>query len=882
MNRAFTNFLLVGMLTAVVTSTAPAAEAAKAAPNKYAVMVGISQYADKAIKPRVHAEDDVRALYKLFTNPEVGGYAKENVRLLEGNPAGDAKKATRTEFLAALKWISETAQAGDDVLFTFIGEGGPLGDSGDRRCYFLADSTWKGRNKDSVTVEEIEEAFKKLKAKNVCVLLDVDFTGFQDDKSGGVAIAEPTLGRAPYREFLGDDGTDDHLPIAGRIAFLATNGLSPSLDLKDHGLFTTVLMQALTGKADNEGYEPDGLVTIDELIKYLNTQLPKLARENGKTEKEKDQEHVILAALSSHFVLVKNPDADKNRIKRLKLLETLIEEKKLPAEMAGEARTYLDQMPKLKKRQELRKAFQAFVDDPTKIAELTAKRAEILESMKMKRTEALSFARKVMEAIDVIQKDYVKEVNPGLMASWAVRELHSAVEEKVSDALETKLQDVKTMREGALLLLVAEARQDLGLREDLDGQKDLTITLQRMLGKLDPHTTYFDPETTEKMRREIESRFTGIGVQIRKDLASDQLLVVTPIKGSPAYRAGLWAGDIVTRIKREVDSLGNALSDQQEKDVPTKGMPVNRAVKLIQGQSGSKVILTIKREGRAEEFDVPIIRAEIEVESVLGAKRKNDDSWDYVIDHENKIGYIRLTSFARTSAKDMQRIMVDLVTKEKIKGFVLDLRFNPGGLLDAAVQITDLFIGDGTIVSIRPRADIGREKRFKGQWEGSLLGFPMVCLINGYSASGSEIVSAALQDHERARIFGERSYGKGSVQNLLDFDIFDTKTNTTQKAEIKLTTATFWRPSGKNLNKASTSGKDEDTWGVTPDTTTKLTAKERRDLAEYQRNLETIERPDRRGKEKSDFKDRQLDAALEYLRGQIKLTAKLPPVKSEG
>lgn len=882
MNRAFTNFLLVGMLTAVVTSTAPAAEAAKAAPNKYAVMVGISQYADKAIKPRVHAEDDVRALYKLFTNPEVGGYAKENVRLLEGNPAGDAKKATRAEFLAALKWISETAQAGDDVLFTFIGEGGPLGDSGDRRCYFLADSTWKGRNKDSVTVEEIEEAFKKLKAKNVCVLLDVDFTGFQDDKSGGVAIAEPTLGRAPYREFLGDDGTDDHLPIAGRIAFLATNGLSPSLDLKDHGLFTTVLMQALTGKADNEGYEPDGLVTIDELIKYLNTQLPKLARENGKTEKEKDQEHVILAALSSHFVLVKNPDADKNRIKRLKLLETLIEEKKLPAEMAGEARTYLDQMPKLKKRQELRKAFQAFVDDPTKIAELTAKRAEILESMKMKRTEALSFARKVMEAIDVIQKDYVKEVNPGLMASWAVRELHSAVEEKVSDALETKLQDVKTMREGALLLLVAEARQDLGLREDLDGQKDLTITLQRMLGKLDPHTTYFDPETTEKMRREIESRFTGIGVQIRKDLASDQLLVVTPIKGSPAYRAGLWAGDIVTRIKREVDSLGNALSDQQEKDVPTKGMPVNRAVKLIQGQSGSKVILTIKREGRAEEFDVPIIRAEIEVESVLGAKRKNDDSWDYVIDHENKIGYIRLTSFARTSAKDMQRIMVDLVTKEKIKGFVLDLRFNPGGLLDAAVQITDLFIGDGTIVSIRPRADIGREKRFKGQWEGSLLGFPMVCLINGYSASGSEIVSAALQDHERARIFGERSYGKGSVQNLLDFDIFDTKTNTTQKAEIKLTTATFWRPSGKNLNKASTSGKDEDTWGVTPDTTTKLTAKERRDLAEYQRNLETIERPDRRGKEKSDFKDRQLDAALEYLRGQIKLTAKLPPVKSEG
>jgi carboxyl-terminal processing protease len=256
-----------------------------------------------------------------------------------------------------------------------------------------------------------------------------------------------------------------------------------------------------------------------------------------------------------------------------------------------------------------------------------------------------------------------------------------------------------------------------------------------------------------------------------------------------------------------------------------------------------------------------------------------------MIDRENKIGYIRLTSFARTSARDIQKVMKELVDKEKIKGFVLDLRFNPGGLLDAANQITDLYIGDGTIVSIRPRPDEAgriREKKFKGQWDGSLLGFPMVCLVNGYSASGSEIVSAALQDHERARIFGERSYGKGSVQNLLDFDIYDPQTFKTLKAEIKLTTATFWRPSGKNLNKASTSGKDEDTWGVTPDTTIKLSAKERRDLAEYQRNLETIERPDRRGKDKNDFKDRQLDAALQYLRGQIKLAGKVSPARDDG
>src|SRR5207237_1514097 len=165
-----------------------------------------------------------------------------------------------------------------------------------------------------------------------------------------------------------------------------------------------------------------------------------------------------------------------------------------------------------------------------------------------------------------------------------------------------------------------------------------------------------------------------------------------------------------------------------------------------------------------------------------------------------------------------------------IKGSVLDLRFNPGGLLDSAVKISDLFIDDGLIVSVRPR--VGRETRFTGFREGSLLDFPMVCMVNGMSASGSEIVSAALQDHKQAYIVGERSYGKGSVQNIQRYE----------DGEIKLTTASFWRPSNKNLNKSSTSGKDEDEWGVTPDKVVSLTAKERDDLFEAQHNSEICRR----------------------------------------
>src|SRR5262249_34765112 len=162
-------------------------------------------------------------------------------------------------------------------------------------------------------------------------------------------------------------------------------------------------------------------------------------------------------------------------------------------------------------------------------------------------------------------------------------------------------------------------------------------------------------------------------------------------------------------------------------------------------------------------------------------------------------------------------------------------RFNPGGLLDSAVHISDLFIDDGLIVTIKPRS--GAETSYVGRSKGSYTTFPMVCLVNGYSASGSEIVAAALQDHNRAMVLGTRSYGKGSVQTIIPFPETGGK--------LKLTTATFWRPSGQNLNKASTKGRPEDDWGVKPDKgfEVKLPPKELFDLQEYLKDGEVIARP---------------------------------------
>jgi carboxyl-terminal processing protease len=379
-----------------------------------------------------------------------------------------------------------------------------------------------------------------------------------------------------------------------------------------------------------------------------------------------------------------------------------------------------------------------------------------------------------------------------------------------------------------------------------------------MLSHLDPYTTYIDPDTLSQFERDIRKNYSGIGIQIRKHAERDELLVVTPIKGSPAYKAGIKAGDIITTIKRDVDSDGNPLDKTEV--IETKGLPLNDAVKKVLGKPNTKVKLVVERDGKA--FDLEITRATIELETVMGFKRNTDDSWDYMIDPESKIAYIRLTGFAGNTARDLSRVMAKL-DDQGVKGVILDLRFNPGGLLRSAVTISDLFIDDGPIVSVRPR--VGREEKHTGRRAGSYLNFPMVCLVNSGSASASEIVSACLQDHKRAVIMGERSYGKGSVQNIQPFD----------GGQLKLTIATFWRPSNKNLNKSSTPGKDDDEWGVTPDKDfiLKLTRTDREALAEYQHDTEVI-RP-RDAKEKQpDFKDRQRDMAVEYLQKQIRTASK--------
>jgi len=819
----------------------------------FVVLVGIDDYKDPQIKDRKHAEADAKALYDLFVSKDHLGVKADDIKLFLGgeDKKRNAQAATHANIVAALQWLDKNAGKDDLVIFGFFGNGAP---SGERAVYFTTDSTFKNRGKDALAAGDIEQAIDKLKSQRFIALLDVNFLGFD---AGKETAPDPNLANF-YREFLGNEEAKSQ---PSRVVFLANSGLKPSLNLKDHGIFAEAVIQGLKGNADKEGYEPDGNITVGELAKFVRSTVPKLAREFGKSDEDKAQLPVIIEGQSSDFIVDFNPAAHPLALKRIEAFEKIAKDKAFDKAILEEGVDLLTLMPKLEAQQALRKIYQKLADEKLDVADFQRERQDILASTRLAERDAGNYAITVLKAAEVVRQEFFKETNTGAMVNTAVEGLFKQVNEKIPSAIKDKLALTKTMKKADLLKLLQEARTHLGKREDLGEGKDVTISLHSMLNKLDKHTGYIDPSTVKRLETEIQGHFFGIGVQIRKNFAKDMLQVVTPIRGSPAYKAKMFAGDTITTIIREVDDKGNKLPEP--KVLNTKGMSTEEAVKNIIGPEGTPIKLIVEREGEAKPMEFNLLRGKVEVESLMGYKRNDDDSWSYVVDPENKICYVRLTQFTRSSYRDLEQVMRKLY-KAGIKGFILDLRFNPGGLLDQAVKISDLFIDDGLVVTIRPRS--GPETSYVGKSDGSYTTFPMVCLINGGSASASEIVSACLQDHGRAIILGTRSYGKGSVQNIQPFET---------GGLLKLTTATFWRPSNRNLNRSITS-KDEDDWGVIPNKgyLVKMSKKEENDLQDFQRDQEIIRRPDKRGEASKEFTDSQLEAALQYLRQQIRTANK--------
>jgi C-terminal peptidase prc len=894
---------LLGALAVLPALALPlrAEEARK--PQSYAVLVGVGKYDDASIQARPHAEDDAKALYDLFTNKDHLGVPGDHVKLLLSGARDEkrhSQEATKDNILKAAKWVATEAKRDDLVLFAFVGQGAALGEHADRIAYFAADSSVKEPAKTAVLATALGEDLDKLQSHQVCLFVDVFFKGYKPAKGG--TPADPNVrGSSFFREFLGKDKDDDEedSPAPGRALFLASGSgrfLSPDGD--KNGTFTQALLDGLKGKADKEGYEPDGVVTVDELGKYLRTTLPGLVRERVANEKDRPT-FAFITGEDAHFVLTHNPAVEAAVNKRIdKFAAVAKDNNKLTPEIVREGKALLNRMPRLESQRNLRKEYQALADGKETVDKFLENRAKLLDGTKLSRKAARDFARTVLDAIDIVKKNYVKDVSKGQLVDWAVRGLYRSLDEKVPEAIAKRLGEAKDMKTAELLALLADAREHLGKREDLDKHKDIDDALLRMLRHLDPYTTFYTPDELRHAETDVSGEFIGVGIQVRKDADTDQLQVITPIFGSPAFKAGVQAGDVITAITRLVDDTGKPLDKPQV--VPTKGMTVNDAVSTIFGPPGSKVKLTVARKGADKPLDFEMERQAVTTESVFGTRRKADGTWDFWVDPAQKIAYVRLFQFQRNSTHDMVETMKAL-KREGVKGLVFDLRFNPGGYLDVGRDITDLFIDDGVIVSIKPREGKSTPVVMRGTKDGSYryevpgrddveerklpsyTEVPMVVLVNGLSASASEIVSAALQDHGRAYIMGERSYGKGSVQQIFNLER-DPKNPRKVMSKVKVTNASFWRPSGKNLNKLSTKGRPEDEWGVTPDKVIPLESSERFELSEHLRGAEIIRPENALSTEPpgAGFKDRQLDAAVEYLREQVKIGKKVAQSKKSG
>jgi carboxyl-terminal processing protease len=427
--------------------------------------------------------------------------------------------------------------------------------------------------------------------------------------------------------------------------------------------------------------------------------------------------------------------------------------------------------------------------------------------------------------------------------------------------------DQKTKHENVRLIIDVLDEVEKKYVKDLDTEKRRELVENMInggLGRLDPHSMYINAKEYKEFTKASRGKFGGVGIKLGTDRGG-QLYVESPMPGTPAYEAGILAGDLILKIDGE----------------STENMSQRQAIDKITGDPGQKVVLTVLHEGSRKPEDIAINRAEIIIESVLGDLRmeKNLKEWDFVIDKQTKIGYIRITSFSETTVEELTKV-VDQLQQDGIKGLILDLRTNPGGLLKAAVEVSELFLPPGTrVVSTVGRSekevvyDASKPALSK---DGPYTSYPIAILLNRYSASASEIVAGALQQAGRAVIIGERSYGKGSVQTVIMME--------SGTSALKLTTATYFvgkDDKKKNIHRFPDS-KDTDEWGVKPNEgyDVKLSDEEFVNYMKWRPVRDIVRKPgqpapklDESRKVDPDFKDRVLEKAKEYIKGEIQKPA---------
>ncbi|MBK9121223.1 MAG: S41 family peptidase [Phycisphaerales bacterium] len=440
-------------------------------------------------------------------------------------------------------------------------------------------------------------------------------------------------------------------------------------------------------------------------------------------------------------------------------------------------------------------------------------------------------ADQLRRAIEMIDRLYYRTPDFRDLARSALRNLRTVSE---VDKLATYLDGLANVQlrnsfQGELARLAARVEeaskfthQDLwALYNDVQKLNRGTIELPDQLvvveflngvvGALDDYTSVIWPADAEDFGKYM-GEFQGVGIQLGIEELTGRLKVVTPLEGSPALEAGLQPDDLIIAV--------------DGKD--TRNWTTDDAVENIMGPAGTEVALTVHRPRTDDVLRFNLVRRRILLTTVRGIERSPGDAtaWNYILDPDSGIAYIRLTQFLQESAGELTRAL-RAAQEQGMRGLVLDLRYNPGGLLDVAIDVVDNFLAEGDVVVTRGRLSADDRKRASGSAPYREL--PIVVLVNEHSASASEILAGALQDHHRALVLGDRTFGKGSVQHLRPLTSRAAPSLT--DARLKLTTALYYLPSGRTPHKA----EGEAEWGVRPDYERKLTPKEQRRVLERER-----------------------------------------------
>jgi carboxyl-terminal processing protease len=412
------------------------------------------------------------------------------------------------------------------------------------------------------------------------------------------------------------------------------------------------------------------------------------------------------------------------------------------------------------------------------------------------------FGRLLLNTCFQIVEMYIRPVTYPQLLSVALKGLYAKTGRPLAENIKEQLDQAKT--DAALLDLLARARKDSGSTQGL--AEDLIVCFQAIAASLDPYTKIVTDQDN-RLAASLELETDGFGLEIAPHIVTDALRIKAVAPGGPAQRGGLRPGDAIRRLNGQmVKALPAERVDELLQLTRSDGPPPPPDAEMAIAPTAPTLQITYNRVGTPGEQTVTLKSRTFRAETVFGVCREEDNSWNYFLDHKARIAQVRVATLSRGTAQELREAVADL-RGQKLRGLILDLRWCPGGFLDEAVDCARVFLhGEKVISTVKSRNR--DEIVHRANKEGGFTDFPMVVLVNGESTGGAELIAAALKDHGRAAVGGQRSYGKASVQTPVQLGLPYTG--------MRLTSGTFLRPNGKNLHRFAESRPGDD-WGVCPD-----------------------------------------------------------------